>query len=96
MIINRRVFTLKHGKDLEAVEILKSGGSHMESIPAIRICTSSLGQAGRVVLELEFEDLAHYERWWTAWSAAPRTAEVLERWRACVEPGWDNEIWQVH
>ncbi len=96
MIINRRVFTLKHGKEQEAVDILKTGAGHMKEIPSYRISTSRLGPGGRVVLELEFEDLAHYERWWAAWSATPQTAEFLERWRVCVKPGWDNEIWQVH
>lgn len=96
MIINRRVFTLKQGKDQEAVEILKSGAGHMAAIPTFRICTSSIGPGGRVVLELEFEDLAHYERWWAEWGATPQAAQVLERWRTTVEPGWDNEIWQIH
>ena len=90
MIINRRVFTLKHGEEQEAVDILKSGASHMQEIPSFRICTSSLGPGGRVVLELEFHDLAHYERWWAVWSAEPQTAQVLERWRATVEPGWEE------
>ena len=90
MIINCRVFTLKHGEEQEAVDILKSGASHMQEIPSFRICTSSLGPGGRVVLELEFHDLAHYERWWAAWSAEPQTAQVLERWRATVEPGWEE------
>jgi hypothetical protein len=96
MILNRRVFTLKHGKEQEAVNILRTGASHMTEIPSYRVSTSSIGPAGRVVLELEFEDLAHYASWFADWSATPQSAEFLERWRACVEPGWDNEIWQIH
>jgi hypothetical protein len=64
MIVDRRTFIAKAGKVEELVEVLKTGAEHMASRPAIRVYSTVVGTGGAVVLELEFDDLNHYERWW--------------------------------
>ena len=95
MIIDRRIFPVKFGKMDEVVQILATGGDIVPDRPKARILTSFVGTFDRVVLELEFENLAGYEAWWTAWAQAPGQSEVMERFWACVEPGGVQEIWEV-
>lgn len=95
MIIDRRIFSVKFGKMDEVVQVLATGGDIVPDRPRARILTAAIGTFDRVVLELEFENLAHYEAWWSAWSAAPGQGEVMERFWACVEPGGTHEIWEV-
>ena len=95
MYINRRTFSVVKGRDEDAVEILRTGANHLDWVPTFRILTSHFGTFGLVQLEMEFESLADYERFWTAFGAAPETEGVMARWIDVVEQGGTNEIWEV-
>ena len=95
MYINRRTFSVVKGRDEDAVEILRTGANHLDWVPTFRILTSHFGTFGLVQLELEFESLADYERFWTAFGDAPETEGVMARWLAVVEQGGTNDIWEV-
>ncbi|MFN2203957.1 MAG: hypothetical protein ACK2UO_22360 [Caldilineaceae bacterium] len=95
MIVDRRTFIAKPGKVEELVEVLKSGAEHMASRPPFRVYSAMVGTGSGVVLELEFDDLNHYERWWEEWSAAPESAAVLERFDSLRAPEWKSELWRA-
>ncbi|MEZ4621326.1 MAG: NIPSNAP family protein [Caldilineaceae bacterium] len=71
MLTNRRTFTAKPGQMEELIDVLKAGGGYLEKMPTFRVAQALFGQNNRAVLELDFDDLAHYERFWTAWGPHP-------------------------
>jgi hypothetical protein len=95
MLINRRTFSTRLGRWQDAVAVLKSGASHLDWVPPARVLTSHFGTFDRVELELEFESLAEYEKFWAAFDAAPETATVMAQWIETIEPGGTNEIWEI-
>lgn len=94
-IVNRRTFTAKPGKMAELVDVLKAGGAYLADMPTFRVYQAIFGQNNRAVLELDFDDLAHYERFWATWSAAPESAGILERHQACITAEQSSEIWEL-
>ncbi|HRW08193.1 MAG TPA: NIPSNAP family protein [Caldilineaceae bacterium] len=94
-IVNRRTFTAKPGKMAELIDVLKAGGSYLENMPTFRVYQALFGQNNRAILELDFDDLAHYERFWAAWGAAPESAGIMERLVKCIEAEQTNKIWQL-
>ena len=96
MLINRRTFVTKHGRSQDATEFLKNGANHLDWVPPLRVSTSHFGSLRKVQLELEFESLADYEKFWTAFEEAPESQAVLEKWWECIEAGGTtNEIWKI-
>jgi hypothetical protein len=95
MLVHRTTFVVKVGKRDEAVEVLKSGADYLEKVPTFRVYGSSIGPRDTLVLELEFENLAEYERFWDEWFATPESAAVMEKWVQLREPGGTSEIWQL-
>lgn len=95
MIVNRRTFTAKPGKMTELTDVLKAGGTYLDNMPTFRVYQALFGQNNRAVLELDFDDLAHYERFWAAWGAAPEAAGIMQRLVLCIEAEQTNEIWRL-
>ena len=95
MIVHRQTFTVKLGQRDAAMELLNTGGTHVEPTPTFRVYGNSVGPHDTVVLEIEFENLADYERFWNAWRAAPESAAVFEKWYQLIEPGGTSEIWDL-
>ncbi len=95
MIVNRRIFTVKPRCMETIIDLLKSGADHMVEIPTFRGYQAMHGEGNCAMLELDFDDMAHYERFWATWGAAPEAAKVLERFRQHLETNQTNEIWQL-
>ena len=95
MLVNRRTFLVKRGHIDEAVELLKTGADHLEAVPTFRVYGGYISPFDTVVLELEFENLTEYERFWTEWADAPESEVVLEKWLQITESGGTNEVWQL-
>ncbi len=95
MLINRRTSLVKPGRVAEAIALLKSGASHLDWVPPFRVLQSSIGTVNQVVLELEFETLADYDKFWTSYRAAPESADVMAMWNELNLSGGTNEIWEV-
>lgn len=95
MIVNRRTFTAQPGQMAELIDVLKAGGGYLADMPTFRVYQALFGQNNRAVLELDFDDLAHYERFWAAWGAAPESAGVMERLQPCITGEQSNEIWRL-
>ena len=95
MLINRRTFTVKVGRSDELIEILHHGADHVDARPTFRVLRSQIGTFDQVELELEFDSLAEYESFWTAWSEAPQSEEVLKRFQDAVLSGGSNTVWEI-
>jgi hypothetical protein len=95
MIVNRRTFSVKPGQVEAIIEVLSTGADHIADRPVLRLYEAYMGVANRVAFELEFDDLAHYARFWDEWTAAPESAQVLEKFNQHLEMEWTNEIWRV-
>ncbi|MDF1515301.1 MAG: hypothetical protein P1S60_15940 [Anaerolineae bacterium] len=47
------------------------------------------------MMELEFENLKAYEKFWTAWGNAPETPAFMKKWFKATKGGGTNEIWDL-
>ena len=65
------------------------------NIGALRIYTSNIGQFNVLAVELEYEDLAAYEKQGAVWRARPTTAGFMEKWLKLRKSGGSNEIWNL-
>jgi hypothetical protein len=77
------------------VQVLKDGGDVVPTTPPFRVYRSSIGPINKAVLELDFEDMAHYARFWAEFGAAPTAAAIDARlWEHSTGEGM-NEIWAL-
>lgn len=95
MYINRRTFSSRLGREQDAVTILKTGAKHLDWSLPYRVLTSHFGEFGMVQLEIEFETLAEYEKFWASFNAAPERDGIMAQWLETIEPGGTNELWEV-
>jgi hypothetical protein len=61
----------------------------------VRIYTSNIGQFSQLAFEMEYEDLAAFEKMWTQWGARPTSADWMKKWLELHIPGGSNEIWNL-
>lgn len=95
MIVNRRTFKIKHGKEWEVVELLKAENERLQWPITSRVYMSKIAPWGQLVVEWEFEDLAAYDKYWTDWEALPETKTFMKKWLKLTRPGGTNEIWDL-
>ena len=93
MIVDRRMWTVKHGCMQEAVAFLKSflEGSGL----TLRVYTSRVGPDDTVVAETEHESLAEMESFYKEWFGRPDIPALAEKWNAVTEAGGTREIWDL-
>jgi hypothetical protein len=95
MIVNRRTFVVKQGREHKAIELLKGAVTgHPHPHPG-RVYRPQLGPFNVLVLEIEFENLEDYERYFAEFRASPGQAEFMEKWFELTKEGGANEIWTV-
>lgn len=94
MLVNRRTFMVKTGRVEEAAKLLKAGEKYHKHVPTNRIYISDIGTYNQVVLELEFENMTEYERFWAEWEASPDLEAFMKKWHK-VTKGGISEIWQL-
>lgn len=94
MIVNRRTYIAKPGQAERVVELLKSGLAFVPFQPTYRLCISDVGPFNLVALDIDFKDLAEYERFWTG-VAEKSTEEWRKLWFSATDNGGQNEIWQL-
>ena len=101
MIVNRQVYKVKAGCMEEAVAMLvalREQGPREQGPRTSRIYMSKFGPFATVVLEIEHETLAEYEKMWAGWSASPEgLAAFKEKWDPLMAEGGPgvNEIWTL-
>ena len=95
MIVNRQVYKIKPGCMDEAVAMLVA---LREQGPRTScVYRSQFGPFATVVFEMEFENLAEYEKDWAEWFASPEGAALEEKWVPLMAEGGPgtNEIWTL-
>lgn len=95
MIVNRRTFIVKKGCMDRAVEMLRQAGDKRSHSLPRRLYRPDIGPFDQLVLEIEHEDLADYERYWQAIRALSWFEDWMAEWLEITETGGRNEIWQV-
>ena len=92
MIVNRLTITVKQGRMQEFVELLKERRKQGE-YNNVRLYQSHLGTRDQIAYEIEFEDYAAYDKFFTEWYALPDTPAFLEKWNVMTKAGGTNELW---
>jgi hypothetical protein len=94
MIVQRITFIPKRGQQNKVVELIKSGESYTPFQVPYRILLPSVGPLDVVAFELEFKDIAEFDRFWAGWNEkAPES--FWEKWYGATENGGTSELWRV-
>jgi hypothetical protein len=94
MIVNRRTFIAKQGQAEKVVEILRNGLEFVPFKPSYRLYISDIAPFSLVALEVEFKDLAEYDRFWTG-ATEKSTESWWKAWFEATDNGGQNEIWKL-
>ncbi len=92
MIVNRRTFILRQGRRQSAIEAIKATYARDPSTVKLRWYTSDIGPFDQLVMEMEFQDLAEYNKYWTAFDPGE---DFWKGWFDLTATGGTNEIWEV-
>ena len=95
MLVERRTYAVKGENRAALVAVLKEGHEVLDYAPRFRILTPVLAPFDAIVHELEFENLAERETFWTEWGTSEKASAVLEKFWEIVELGGGSEIWRV-
>jgi hypothetical protein len=95
MIVNRRTFAMKRGCMEEVVALVKADWERNSWPHARRLYTPNIAPFGVMVVELEFENLAEYEKSWAEWFASPEGVAFMEKWVTLTRSSGTNEIWNL-
>jgi LPS sulfotransferase NodH len=95
VIVNRRTFIVKRGCQQKIVELIREATPKFPHSHPRRLYTPSIAPFDVIAIETEFEDLAGYEKYWTAWGEWSGVAEFMEKWFELTEPGGTNEVWTL-
>jgi len=60
-----------------------------------RLLTPVYGTFDQMVLELRFQTLAEYEKFWADWWSLPTTQQFVELWPSLFMSGGNSELWQI-
>lgn len=91
MITNRSTVQVKHNCLKDFTALILAEAKHANLQHGFRLYMSEIGPRNVHVLELDFEDLAAYERFWRDWVRFDPAFE--EKYLALVEHDIASEIW---
>ncbi len=98
MLINRRTFKIKPGRMEEAVKLIKDFVEEV-GVPAgganPRLSTAFFGAFDVLFMEVEHENLDHYQKYWNELFNLPAMGRFFETWNSLTEVGGVNELWEV-
>jgi hypothetical protein len=92
MIVHRLSWNVKPGYMDRFVELLKAELARTPQFKS-RIYTSTFGTGDICAEEIEFENLAELDKFWSEWFAKPETAEFYKKFDEYREPGGENTLW---
>ena len=106
MLVNRVTWIAKPGHRDELVEWFRHPNVwEWEGIPeemrarAMRLYAAKTGAHDTVAIELEFDDLAHYDKCWEAirnYNSTPERNAQMQRLREIIGPGGGtHELWNL-
>ena len=91
MLVNRWTHFVKVGRETEVVELHKKELERTGT--TARVYTPYVSPRDAVAVELEFENLEAYDRFWREWQVTPEAAAYMKRLNELIERGTQNEIW---
>jgi hypothetical protein len=94
MVVDRRTFSVKPGKQDEVVELIKKAAFFSPFTISYRIYTPYFARTDEVILEIEFQDLAECDRYWAGWLQKV-TPEWGASWNNLVETGGKAEAYVI-
>jgi hypothetical protein len=92
MIVQRLEMKAKRGHINDLLALFKEGNAMLEATRTKRVYVSQTGGDNRVVIEWEWENLAHYEKSWAAFYALPSWPAFGAKWNALVEDS-GHDLW---
>lgn len=95
MIVDRRVFYLKFADADRAIRMAVEELNRMKWDRPSRLHRAKTGRFATLALEMEFESLAEYEKFWADWDASPESSAFQEKWNDVNETGGSHELWQI-
>jgi len=93
MLVDRRTWVVKRRCMEEALELIKAEGKRVGSPPVWRLYEPKVGGFDLLALEMEYESLEAYEKWWAEYSASPEAAAFQGKLYELTEVGGANELW---
>jgi hypothetical protein len=94
MIVNRRTYIARPGHADKLAEVFKKGKVFFPFHRPNRLYVSELTTFGQVAVEVEFKDLAEYERFWKE-AMEKATESWWKEFFDVVTTGGTNEIWRL-
>ena len=95
MIVNRRTFIVKRGCQQKIVDLIREATPKFPHPHPRRLYTPRIAPFDTIAIEIEFEDLEGYEKYWTEWGAWAETTGFMEKWFELTESGGSNEVWTM-
>lgn len=93
MYLVREVFKTKPGKAKDLVKIFKEAGKHVEGMGKTRIMTDAVSNYWTVILEMEAESLAAWEKM-AGTTQKPEVKEIMKDYMTLLEGG-HREIFKI-
>jgi hypothetical protein len=93
MYLVREIFQTKPGKAKDLVKILKEAGKIMEGMEKTRIMTDAVSNYWTVILEMEVESLAAWEKM-AGTIQKPEVKEIMKDYMTLLEGG-HREIFRI-
>jgi len=94
MIVDRRTFSIKPGKQADVVDLIMKAAAFSPFTISYRIYTPYFARNYEVILEIEFKDLAECDRYWAGWLQKV-TPEWSASWDNLVETGGKAEAYNI-
>ena len=95
MIVHRATIKVKVGCMDKIVELTKAEFARSGDAHKWRLYTFKLGSYDILAYEVEFEDLAELDKFWTTWYATPEAAEYFKKIVGLREAGGGEEVWNL-
>jgi len=93
MFVQRLTYRVEAGYVEEALEMIK--GEIAKGDTPTRVYQSYISPGDMIVQDLEFENLADLQAFWTEWFSQPDTTKFMQRWSEIVESLVTNEVWRI-
>ena len=93
MIVERLFHYPKPGRRPELRELLKAEIQRYPGPRATRLYWDFAGCDSPVAVEIEFEDMVEYMKWWTGYQADPGAHALMEKYEKLVYRQRTNELW---
>ncbi len=95
MITNRRTVQVKQGHMEAYTAMILAEAKNSVDPGRFRLYASDVGPLNQLVLEIDFADLAAYERFWRDWVSVDPILVFQQKYSALVDHNISSEIWDL-